>query len=110
MKELVAVMTRKGQITVPAEIRRALGLKEGDRVALSISDAAQPQVNLRPVRSVAERTFGIVTPRKRPEDFKELRRLFEEGQAAEAAAEGLPIDYVDAYHAALVERHTAAEL
>lgn len=78
MKEIVTVVTRKGQITVPAEIRKALGLKEGDRVALSLAESDQPLATLRPARSVADMTFGSVPPRKRPEDFKELRRTFEE--------------------------------
>lgn len=90
MEELLSVVTRKGQITIPAEIRRALDLKEGDKVALSLTGQEKLRVSLRPVRSVAELTFGAVTSRKRPEDFKELRRLFEESQAAEALAETSP--------------------
>jgi hypothetical protein len=39
------------------------------------------------VRSVAELTFGSVTPRKRPEDFAELRQMFEEGVAEEVEEE-----------------------
>lgn len=92
MKELLTVVTRKGQITIPAEIRRSLGIKEGDKVALSLVDKEKAQVNLRPVRSVAELTFGAVTPRKRPEDFQELRRRFEEGVASEVANETPPPD------------------
>ncbi|MBI2954860.1 MAG: AbrB/MazE/SpoVT family DNA-binding domain-containing protein [Chloroflexi bacterium] len=42
MRELSTTVTRKGQITVPAEIRRALGLQKGDRVAL-VMDNGQPQ-------------------------------------------------------------------
>lgn len=34
MKELLTVVTRKGQITIPAEVRKALNLKQGDKVAL----------------------------------------------------------------------------
>ncbi len=87
MKELLTVVTRKGQITIPAEIRRSLGIKEGDKVALSLVDEEKTQVRLRPVRSVAKLTFGAVTPRKRPEDFKELRRLFEQDTASEVMTE-----------------------
>ena len=87
MKELLSVVTRKGQITLPVAIRRSLGIREGDKVALSLDDSDQSQVILRPVRSVAELTFGAVTPRKRPEDFQELRQRFEEGIAEEAMAE-----------------------
>jgi AbrB family looped-hinge helix DNA binding protein len=87
MKELLSVVTRKGQITLPAEIRKSLGIKEGDKVALSLAELDEGKVILRPVRSAAEMTFGAVAPRKRPEDFQELRQQFEEGIAEEAMAE-----------------------
>ncbi len=91
MKELLTVVTRKGQITLPVEIRRSLGIKEGDKVAVSLAEVSDDEeaqiVILRPVRSVAEMTFGAVRARKHPEDFKELRRWFEEGVAEEAMAE-----------------------
>jgi AbrB family looped-hinge helix DNA binding protein len=88
MTELISVVTRKGQITVPVEIRRALGLKEGDKVALSLSEREQNQATLRPVRSVADLTFGAVTPQRRPEDFRSLRGQFEEDVAENAEREG----------------------
>jgi len=84
MKEFLSVVTRKGQITLPAEIRRSLQIKEGDKVAFSLEDSESPHVVVRLVRSVAERTFGIVKPRKRPEDFEELREIFEEEMARQA--------------------------
>jgi AbrB family looped-hinge helix DNA binding protein len=87
VQELLTVVTRKGQITVPAEIRQALGLRVGDKVAVSISDDAEPRVTLRLVRSVAELTYGAITPGRRPEDLRELRREFEEGTAEEVMAE-----------------------
>ncbi len=31
-------LTRKGQVTIPAEIRRRLGLSTGDRVAFVVSE------------------------------------------------------------------------
>jgi AbrB family looped-hinge helix DNA binding protein len=90
MKERVGVMTRKGQVTVPADIRRALGLKEGDKVTFTLVDAAHREVSLRPAQSIAERYYGAVPPRKRPEDFQELRREFEAGVAEEVLAEMAP--------------------
>ena len=90
MKEHLSVVTRKGQITLPVEIRRALGIREGDKMALSLGDLEKSEVILRPVRSVAELTFGAVPPRTKPEDFQELRRRFEEGIVEEAMAETLP--------------------
>jgi AbrB family looped-hinge helix DNA binding protein len=89
MKEQLTIVTRKGQITLPAEMRKLLGIKEGDKIAVSLVDVSgeEPRLSLKPVRSVAEMTFGAVRPRKRPEDFKELRREFEEGTAQEVVAE-----------------------
>ena len=76
MKDHFTVVTRKGQITVPAEVRRALGLSIGDAVAVSLDENDPPQARLRPVRSIVDATFGAVSPRKRPEDWKELRQQF----------------------------------
>ena len=91
MKERVTVVTRKGQITVPAEVRKALGLKQGDKVTVALSDGTLREATLRPYQSVAERTAGFFRPPegwKRPADLRELRRLFEEGAGHDAAAEG----------------------
>ena len=91
MKEQLTTVTRKGQITVPIEIRKALGIEVGDKVAVSLDEEnGALHANLRPVRSVADMTFGIITPRKRPEDIKELRKLAIEEMAENAASEGLP--------------------
>lgn len=87
MYERLSVMTRKGQVTVPAEIRRALGLREGDKVVFSLEDAATGQVSVRPVRSVVEMTYGAVKPRKRPEDLKALREEALDEVAEEVLAE-----------------------
>ncbi len=87
MGEILSTVTRKGQVTLPIEIRKRLGISKGDKVAILL---VEDKVILRPVRSVAELTFGAVKPRWRPEDFQELRRQFEEGMAEEAAAESRP--------------------
>ncbi|MFU8889980.1 MAG: AbrB/MazE/SpoVT family DNA-binding domain-containing protein, partial [Trueperaceae bacterium] len=41
-----ATMTSKGQVTVPVEVRRRLGLRQGDRVAFDVEDGV---ATLRPV-------------------------------------------------------------
>lgn len=80
MYERTTVITRKGQITIPIEIRRELGLKEGDKVALSINGETG-EVTLKRARSVAERTFGILGGLRPPIDPREERRAFEEYMA-----------------------------
>ncbi len=36
MKEIVSTITSKGQVTIPAEIRRHLGIKQNDKVTFVI--------------------------------------------------------------------------
>ncbi len=80
MKERVGVVTRKGQITIPAEFRRALGLKEGDKVALSLEEG---EVRLSRSESVASRTAGVFKTDEPPMSAEELRVLAEEVIAAD---------------------------
>jgi AbrB family looped-hinge helix DNA binding protein len=60
MKELLTVVTRKGQVTVPAEVRKALGLKQGDRVVFQLSAHKSGAVSMRRVGSVVDRTAGML--------------------------------------------------
>jgi antitoxin PrlF len=38
MKEILMTITSKGQVTIPAEVRRHLGLRRNQRIALVIDD------------------------------------------------------------------------
>lgn len=78
MKELLTVVTRKGQITVPVEIRRALDLQEGDKVALVLGEN---QVQLRRAGSVVERTAGILRGAESVLGAQELREAAEQAIA-----------------------------
>lgn len=80
MQDRVSVVTRKGQITIPAEFRKALGLKEGDKVALSLEEG---QVRLAPSESVVTRTAGIFKTDEPAKSAEELRVLAEEAIAAD---------------------------
>jgi antitoxin PrlF len=59
--EVQAKVTSKGQVTIPREVRRILGVRAGDKVLFESDDEG---VRLRPVRSKS--TFskyrGIGTP------------------------------------------------
>jgi len=84
MEQSLATVTRKGQVTIPAEVRKALGLKPRDRVAFVFE---QGQVRIEPSSSTLRPGFGAVKPRKRPEDFRELRRKVQAGVARRAEEE-----------------------
>lgn len=70
MKESLATVTAKGQVTIPAEVRKALGLSAGDKVAFIFD---QGELKIEPSSSTLRLGFGAVKPRKKPEDFKRLR-------------------------------------
>jgi antitoxin PrlF len=75
MKELLTVVTRKGQVTIPVEIRRALGLKEGDKVAFVLEN---DQVRLAPRGNIVARTAGFLksdAPAKTPEEHREAAEV-----------------------------------
>ena len=84
MKESLATITAKGQVTIPADIRKALGLKPRDKVAFIFDEG---EVKLEPSSSTLIAGFGAVKPRKKPEDFKELRGEVQKWVAHKAGKE-----------------------
>lgn len=87
MDSHTTTVTRKGQITIPADVRRSLRLVEGDRVTV---EQQGETVLLRRATSVAAHTAGILaayahTPAASPD---EERRAFEQGVAEQVAREG----------------------
>jgi AbrB family looped-hinge helix DNA binding protein len=82
MRELVTTMTQRGQITVPAEVRRLLGLKPRDKVAFAIEDGT---VRLVPVAFTFEAAYGSVEPREGSFD-DQIRAAKQERAAGRARA------------------------
>lgn len=78
MLRIHTTLTRKGQVTVPAEIRRALGLKEGDKVLFTMEDGT---VQLARTGSVVERTAGMLKHRGRTLTERELKESAEQAIA-----------------------------
>lgn len=69
-KEYIGTVTQKGQVTIPVEVRRLLGVKPRDKVVFRITEG---RVELGAPLMTLEETFGSVRPRQAPEDFKKLR-------------------------------------
>ncbi len=63
-------MTRKGQVTIPKEIRDVLGLKEHDKIAFDLKDG---EITMKPIRGSVLDLKGSVKPRRKPEDFDRVR-------------------------------------
>lgn len=68
---LVRAVTQKGQVTIPVEIRRLLGIKPNDRLVFHVEDE---RIYLMPEKETLESAYGAVAPLQRPEDFQVLRK------------------------------------
>ncbi|RIK45219.1 MAG: AbrB/MazE/SpoVT family DNA-binding domain-containing protein [Chloroflexi bacterium] len=71
MQQIVTTMTRRGQITIPDEVRRLLRLKPHDKVAFTIENG---EVRLVPVAFTLETAFGSVPPLRTGDDIEEQIR------------------------------------
>ncbi len=72
MRQITTTITQRGQVTIPAEVRRRLGVGPRDKVAFAIDDDG---VHLLPAPFTLESAFGSVTPKHTPEDFKAIERV-----------------------------------
>ena len=84
MRKFTSTVTQRGQVTLPAEVRRALGVKHRDKVAFTIEDG---EVRLAPASFSLESAYGSVKPSNKPEDFDEVSRTAKEAKAEKTARE-----------------------
>lgn len=82
--EFITTITQKGQVTIPASIRKALGLKPHDKVSFRLENHA---VLVEPAKSSVLAGFGAVKLRGGTKDLKRLRRETEEWAAEQALNE-----------------------
>jgi antitoxin PrlF len=76
VKELLATITSKGQVTIPVEVRHSLGLKQGDKVTFVVEDR---QVVLCRTGSVVTATAGALRSAQKPLGAEDLRAAAEAG-------------------------------
>lgn len=74
----MTVVDRNGQVTIPAEIREALGLKEGDQVEVTLENG---HARLVPGGSVVDRTAGMLKHGGPVLSAEEERAAFEQAVA-----------------------------
>lgn len=76
MSANVVKVTRKGQTTIPVELRQKLGIKEGDELFVEATD--QGQILFKPIRKL-EDCAGIYSKYGKPEEIKkQIDKLREE--------------------------------
>jgi AbrB family looped-hinge helix DNA binding protein len=84
MKQISAKVTERGQVTIPAEVRRALGLNPPAKVIFKIEGS---EVRLVPAAFTLETAFGSVKPLPGAAiDLDEQIRQAKEDRAAQLAS------------------------
>lgn len=81
----IAVVSTKGQVTIPRPIREALNLKRGDSLVFT---AGEDKITATPLQGDFLELYGSVKPRRRPEDFKKIRKQVVKAVARNATSEG----------------------
>ena len=82
MQEFESSVSEKGQVTIPQEIRRIMGLQPCDKVRFEVEGDV---VKISRASSKLIQWFGSVTPKNKPENFQKVREEFEKGVAREVA-------------------------
>ena len=80
-----SVMTRKGQVTIPKEIRDRLGLKRGTKLLFLLREE---ELSVRPLTGTILELKGSVKASGRPEDFEAIRRAVKRSVATRARKDG----------------------
>ncbi|MBI2323121.1 MAG: AbrB/MazE/SpoVT family DNA-binding domain-containing protein [Chloroflexi bacterium] len=86
MKEVLSSVSPKGQVTLPVEIRRALGIKPKDKVAFRLE---RGKVEITTVPSPLQESYQAIPALEPPRSWQEIEALVAEERAQDAAREGL---------------------
>lgn len=84
MKEFVSSVSPKGQITLPAEVRRQLGLKPKDKVAIQLDG---DDVRLVPTTFTLESAAGSVPALKEARTWEQIDERVKEERDERLLAE-----------------------
>ena len=86
MKEVLSTISSKGQVTIPAEIRKHLGVGTRDKIAFVLEQDGEVKLKAPTYRSVAS-LRGAAGSLERPLPWREMREIAREEylQASSAA-------------------------
>lgn len=86
MKELLSSVSPKGQVTIPLEVRKLLGIKPRDKVCFRVEGEG---VKITHFGSSLEANFQAVPSLKKPVSLSQMTETAREEHVQEAAREGL---------------------
>ena len=74
MKEIISTITSKGQVTIPSEVRKYLGIKTNDKIAFVIDSEGTVRLKVPRYPSIAS-LRGAAGSLKQPLSWKEMREI-----------------------------------
>jgi AbrB family looped-hinge helix DNA binding protein len=80
MREILATITGRGQVTVPAEVRRLLGTRRGDKIAFVIDDEGSVRLIVPHYPNVAS-VRGAAGSLERPISWRQMRDIAHQDRA-----------------------------
>jgi antitoxin PrlF len=81
MKEIVSTITSKGQVTIPVEVRRLLGVGTNDKITFVIGDEGNVEIRV-PRYPTVESLRGAAGTLKQPISWNEMRDIAREDALA----------------------------
>ena len=86
MKEITRSVGAKGQVTLPAAVRKALGIKSNGRITFVIDSG---NVRIKSAQDLLEESYQSVPALKSPLTLKQMREIAIEEHVQRAARKGL---------------------
>ena len=77
---MIATVTSKGQVTLPAEARRKLKLSQGSKLEFIVID--QERLEVIPVVETVSRLKGMVPKPKKPLSLAEMEKAIAKGASS----------------------------
>ena len=85
MPQFTMTTTQRNQVTIPAEVRRTLGIKPRDKVAFTVDEDGQVRISA--AEFSLETAYGSVKPAPDDRDLDDIIRDAKDEKAEQAARE-----------------------
>lgn len=83
MRQFTTTTTQRNQVTIPAEVRRILGIKPRDKVSFTVNDDGQ--VSIAAAEFTLETAYGSVRPITDGRNLDEIVRDVKDEKAEQTA-------------------------
>lgn len=84
MREILSTITSKGQVTLPVEVRRRLGVGDRDKIAFVIDDSGDVRITV-PRYPTIQSLRGIAGSLPQPLTWQEIEEIAQEEHAEDVA-------------------------